>query len=79
MIFRLSLVEKNKSGTVIKMETESTETTQTRLTVDMGPEKLDRVPEHLLKKRKKYQGLYVYLWQHVENLKLSVMLIQVIY
>jgi len=27
------------------------------LTVDMGPEKLDRVPEHLLKKRKQYQGM----------------------
>ena len=31
--------------------------TEEPLTVDMGPEKLDRVPEHLLKKRKEYQGM----------------------
>jgi large subunit ribosomal protein L7e len=33
------------------------EATEKRLTIDMGPEQLDRVQEHLLKKRKKYQGL----------------------
>ena len=33
------------------------EESTTTMTVDMGPEKLDRVPEHLLKKRKQYQGM----------------------
>merc|ERR1711892_1000234 len=37
------------------METEAVAPPQ--LTVDMGPEKLDRVPEHLLKRRKQYQGM----------------------
>ena len=35
----------------------SAKMTEEPLTVDMGPEKLDRVPEHLLKKRKEYQGM----------------------
>merc|ERR1711868_297534 len=38
----------------IEMEQDSTES---RLTVDMGPETLDRVPEYRLKKRKQYQAL----------------------
>jgi len=37
-----------------EMEQDSTES---RLTVDMGPETLDRVPEYRLKKRKQYQAL----------------------
>ena len=37
-----------------KMEQDSTES---RLTVDMGPATLDRVPEYRLKKRKQYQAL----------------------
>ena len=33
------------------------EATEKRLTIDNGPESLDRVQEHLLKKRKKYNAI----------------------
>merc|ERR1711892_1515038 len=50
-----------ETPTVVPTESPAMETTEAvappQLTVDMGPEKLDRVPEHLLKRRKQYQGM----------------------
>ena len=39
------------------MDSEEKSTESASLVVDMGPAVLDRVPEHRLKKRKKYQAL----------------------
>jgi len=47
----------NGNGNEPEVPLVETEAPEKRLTIDMGPEQLDRVQEHLLKKRKKYQGL----------------------